>query len=181
MLPNGDFIGVAHGSQLRQVLFSVRDDGLYGEGVFLLWHEISGVSITDAKGFQIRSGKYASGGIGFYAGASALLDLTGNRYPDRWIHCRLLPDEPNQLRIKQEDLVRCCVRALLNVSRSRWMHVVKVNHKFRGQGDFMYGVNELIGASGSFSLEGYNLPADKEWSEEILEVLHADIPGSHDL
>lgn len=45
----------------------------------------------------------------------------------------------------------------------------------------MYGVNELIGASGSFSLEGYNLPADKEWSEEILEVLHADIPGSHDL
>lgn len=77
VLPNGDFIGVAHGSHLRQVLFSVRDEGLYGEGVFLLWHEITGVSITDEKGFQIRSGKYASGGIGFYAGASALLDLTG--------------------------------------------------------------------------------------------------------
>lgn len=77
MLPNGDFIGVAHGSHLRQVLFSVRDEGLYGEGVFLLWHEITGISITDAKGFQIRSGKYASGGFGFYAGASALLDLTG--------------------------------------------------------------------------------------------------------
>ncbi|MBH8615086.1 MULTISPECIES: hypothetical protein [Pseudomonas] len=45
----------------------------------------------------------------------------------------------------------------------------------------MYGVNELIGASGSFSLDGYNLPGDKEWSEEMLEVLHADIPGSHDL
>ena len=45
----------------------------------------------------------------------------------------------------------------------------------------MYGVNELIGASGSFSLDGYNLPGDKELSEEMLEVLHADIPGSHDL
>ncbi|NNB17966.1 hypothetical protein [Pseudomonas fragi] len=45
----------------------------------------------------------------------------------------------------------------------------------------MYGVNELIGAGGSFSLDGYNLPGDEEWSEEILEVLHADIPGSHDL
>ncbi|MDS9772055.1 hypothetical protein, partial [Pseudomonas aeruginosa] len=66
-----------HGSQLRQVLFSVRDDGLYGEGVFLLWHEISGVSITDIEGFHIRSEKYASGGIGFYAGASALLDSGG--------------------------------------------------------------------------------------------------------
>lgn len=77
VLPNGDFIGVAHGSKLRQVLFSVRDEGIYGEGVFLLWHEISGVSITDALGFQIRSEKYASGGIGFFAGASALLDLTG--------------------------------------------------------------------------------------------------------
>ncbi|TXR38156.1 hypothetical protein FVE88_16155 [Ectopseudomonas mendocina] len=45
----------------------------------------------------------------------------------------------------------------------------------------MYGINELIGASGSFSLDGYSLPGDKEWSEEMLEVLHADIPGSHDL
>lgn len=78
ILPNGDFVGVANGSQLRQVLFSVRDEGIYGEGVFLLWHEITGVSITDALGFQIRSEKYASGGMGFYAGASALLDLHGN-------------------------------------------------------------------------------------------------------
>lgn len=77
VLPNGDFIGVAHGSRLRQVLFSVRDDGLYGEGLFFLWKEITGISVTDAKGFQIRSSKYPSGGICFYAGASAFLDLSG--------------------------------------------------------------------------------------------------------
>lgn len=41
----------------------------------------------------------------------------------------------------------------------------------------MYGVNELIGASVSFSFDGYNLPGDMGSSEEILEVLHADIPG----
>lgn len=45
----------------------------------------------------------------------------------------------------------------------------------------MYGANDLIGARGSFSLEGYNFYGGKEWSEEILEDLHADIPGSHDL
>ena len=46
---------------------------------------------------------------------------------------------------------------------------------------FMYGISELIGASGGFPLDGYNLPGSKEWAEETLEVLHADIPGSHDL
>lgn len=45
----------------------------------------------------------------------------------------------------------------------------------------MYGVNELIGSRGNFSLEGYKLPENKEWTEEILEVLHADIRVSHDL
>jgi len=45
----------------------------------------------------------------------------------------------------------------------------------------MYGVNVLIGTSGCFPLDGYNLPGDKEWAEEMLEVLHADIPGSNDL
>lgn len=77
ILPNGDFIGVAQGSKLRQVLFSVRDEGLFGEGLYFLWNEISGVSISDTKGFQIRSSKYASGGIGFYSGTSALLDING--------------------------------------------------------------------------------------------------------
>ena len=76
ILPNGDFIGVAHGGHTRQVLFSVRDDGLYGEGLFFLWNDITGVSITNDKGFQIRSSKYPSGGIGFYAGTVALLDVT---------------------------------------------------------------------------------------------------------
>lgn len=45
----------------------------------------------------------------------------------------------------------------------------------------MHGVCELSGARGSLFLGGYKLPGDREWTEEMLEVLHAGIPGSHDL
>lgn len=77
VLPNGDFIGVAHGSTQRQVLFAVKDDGLHAAGVFYLWEDITGISITEAKGFQILSSKYRNGGIGFEADGSALLDAEG--------------------------------------------------------------------------------------------------------
>jgi hypothetical protein len=45
----------------------------------------------------------------------------------------------------------------------------------------MHGVNELIGTSGCFSLDGYKIPGAKDRVDELLDVLHADIPGSHDL
>ncbi|WNZ81492.1 hypothetical protein [Pseudomonas sp. P105] len=60
------------------------------------------------------------------------------------------------------------------------MQADTVTYKFTEK-IFMYGINELIGASGGFPLDGYSLPGNKEWAEEILEVLHTDIPGSHDL
>lgn len=47
--------------------------------------------------------------------------------------------------------------------------------------EYMHGVCELSGARGSLFLGGYKLPGDREWTEEMLEVLHAGIPGSHDL
>lgn len=78
ILPNGDFIGVAYGGVERQELFTVRDDGIYASGLFYLWSEISGVSITDERGVELHSDKYRNGGIAFYLGVSALRDANGN-------------------------------------------------------------------------------------------------------
>ncbi len=47
--------------------------------------------------------------------------------------------------------------------------------------EYMHGVYELNGARGSLFLGGYKLPWSRELTEKMLEVLHADIPGSHDL
>lgn len=48
----------------RVDLFEVSDAGLSGAGVFYLWSDLDGISITEGQ-VQIHSGKYASGGLRF--------------------------------------------------------------------------------------------------------------------
>lgn len=40
---------------------------------------------------------------------------------------------------------------------------------------------KLKGSQGTLSLDGYRLPTDSVWFEQILETVHVEIPGSHDL
>ncbi|AYC31604.1 hypothetical protein D3880_03985 [Pseudomonas cavernae] len=45
-------------------LFRVTADGLYGQGIYYLWSDLGGISITDGYA-KIHSDKYLSGGIQF--------------------------------------------------------------------------------------------------------------------
>ncbi|WP_137887543.1 hypothetical protein [Pseudomonas sp. 2FE] len=45
----------------------------------------------------------------------------------------------------------------------------------------MEGFTKLYGTNGVISLEGYRLPEDRAWLYDMLEVVHTDIPSSHDL
>lgn len=45
----------------------------------------------------------------------------------------------------------------------------------------MLQIAELCGGSDRFLLEGYIVPGEKEWCEEVLKTLRGEIPGSYDL
>ena len=52
------------GCRYRMELFRVAADGLHGEGVFYLWSDLKGISITGGS-VRIHSDKYLAGGIQF--------------------------------------------------------------------------------------------------------------------
>ena len=64
IIPNGAFMASPRAGYPVQEIFQVRDEGLFAEGVFLLWGEITGI-VLDGQLCKLASDKYASGGIAF--------------------------------------------------------------------------------------------------------------------
>ena len=52
------------GGGRRVELFEVTDTGLHGPGIYYLWSDLDGISITEGQ-VQIHSEKYLSGGLRF--------------------------------------------------------------------------------------------------------------------
>lgn len=77
VLPNGEFWAIAFGSTVRQLLFVLNDSGLYAEGIFYLWEEITGSSIENEGVIKILSNKYRNGGLCFYEGTSLFREQSG--------------------------------------------------------------------------------------------------------
>lgn len=74
IVSDGVFHGYAREGISRRVeLFRVKPEGIFGAGIYLLWSDMDGVSITGTVA-KIHSGKYASGGFEFVLDGIELVD-----------------------------------------------------------------------------------------------------------
>lgn len=71
VIPDGEFLAFTPGRRAFVRMFSVQAEGLFAEGIFLRWAEITGVSIT-GRLCRVNTDKYLSGGFAFELGECEL-------------------------------------------------------------------------------------------------------------
>ncbi|TLX69647.1 hypothetical protein FAS41_30470 [Pseudomonas nicosulfuronedens] len=76
ILPNGEFFSLVPQSGRVMRIFSVTADGLFAEGIHLLWSEIEGTSFVGTT-CRINSRKYASAGFSFNVDACMIQNESG--------------------------------------------------------------------------------------------------------
>lgn len=71
IVPDGDFFAYTYARRMFVRMFSINQQGLYANGIFLEWTDITGVSISGST-CRIHTEKYRAGGFQFDLGGCEL-------------------------------------------------------------------------------------------------------------